>query len=65
MSADDTATTATTVNGVAIPGMPNVHSHAFQRAMAGRAERASQGREQENFWTWREAMYDLAEPYDP
>ena len=60
VSADDTATTATTVNGVAIPGMPNVHSHAFQRAMAGRAERASQGREQDNFWTWREAMYDLA-----
>ena len=60
VSADDTATTATTVNGAAIPGMPNVHSHAFQRAMAGRSERRGPGREPDNFWTWREAMYELA-----
>ena len=35
--------------------MPNVHSHAFQRAMAGLAER--QGPTEDSFWTWREVMY--------
>ena len=41
--------------GVVLPGMPNVHSHAFQRAMAGRAERLAPG--EASFWTWREVMY--------
>ncbi len=41
--------------GVVLPGMPNVHSHAFQRAMAGRAERLTPG--EASFWTWREVMY--------
>lgn len=42
--------------GVLIPGMPNVHSHAFQRAMAGLAQsRGTAGRD--SFWTWRETMY--------
>ncbi|HXW19159.1 MAG TPA: formimidoylglutamate deiminase [Roseiarcus sp.] len=41
-----------------IPGVQNLHSHAFQRAMAGRAER--RGPAADNFWTWREAMYRLA-----
>jgi len=41
--------------GVALPGLPNVHSHTFQRAMAGLAERRGAGGD--NFWTWREAMY--------
>jgi len=42
--------------GPLIPGMPNVHSHAFQRAMAGLAQsRGAAGRD--NFWTWRETMY--------
>ena len=41
--------------GVAVPGLPNVHSHAFQRGMAGLAERS--GAEGDHFWTWREAMY--------
>ena len=38
VSPDDVVTTARLINGAAIPGMPNVHSHAFQRAMAGLAE---------------------------
>lgn len=38
-----------------IPGMPNLHSHAFQRAMAGLAEYRAQS--DDNFWSWREAMY--------
>ena len=41
--------------GLVVPGMPNLHSHAFQRAMAGLAERA--GPEGDNFWRWREVMY--------
>lgn len=41
---------------LAIPGMPNVHSHAFQRAMAGLAERAGP-RGTDDFWSWREVMY--------
>ena len=41
--------------GPVVPGLPNLHSHAFQRAMAGLAERA--GPEEDSFWTWRETMY--------
>ena len=43
--------------GPVLPGMPNVHSHAFQRAMAGLAE--WRGHPTDDFWTWREAMYAL------
>ena len=45
-------------SGPVIPGMPNLHSHAFQRAMAGLAEQA--GPSDDSFWTWREVMYDFA-----
>lgn len=38
-----------------LPGMPNLHSHAFQRAMAGGAERFV--RPDDSFWSWRETMY--------
>src|SRR5271166_4303177 len=43
------------LRGLVVPGMPNLHSHAFQRAMAGLAERA--GPEGDNFWHWRDVMY--------
>lgn len=44
------------LRGAVIAGVPNLHSHAFQRAMAGAAERRSPtGRD--SFWTWRETMY--------
>lgn len=46
-----------------VPGMPNLHSHAFQRAMAGMAERGHAG--DDDFWTWREAMYAVAERLSP
>jgi formimidoylglutamate deiminase len=47
------------LRGHVIPGLVNLHSHAFQRAMAGRAERRSPaGRD--SFWTWRETMYRFA-----
>lgn len=45
-------------HGVALPGLPNLHSHAFQRAMAGLAE-APGGAARDDFWSWREAMYRL------
>jgi len=47
----------------ALPGMPNLHSHAFQRAMAGLAERRGPG--DDSFWTWREAMYAFASRVGP
>lgn len=49
----------TNIGGIAIPGMPNVHSHAFQRAIAGRTEFRG-GRDDDSFWSWRQAMYSCA-----
>jgi formiminoglutamate deiminase len=46
---------ATHIAGFAIPGMPNLHCHAFQRGMAGLAEK--RGPAHDSFWTWREVMY--------
>lgn len=43
------------VVGVALPGLPNLHSHTFQRGMAGLAE--TRGPEGDSFWTWRQVMY--------
>jgi formimidoylglutamate deiminase len=57
------ASGAQRIGGRVIPGMPNAHSHAFQRAMAGVAEyRVSAG---DSFWTWRDAMYRLANRMEP
>ena len=46
-----------------LPGVANLHSHAFQRAMAGLAER--QTHPNDSFWTWRETMYRMAARFDP
>ena len=43
---------------ITIPGFVNAHSHAFQRALRGRADG-------EDFWAWREAMLDLARGQTP
>ena len=43
------------IAGIALPGLPNLHSHTFQRAMAGLAE--TRGPASDNFWSWREVMY--------
>ncbi len=48
-AADDAA------HGIALPGLANLHSHAFQRGMAGLSE--VRGPEGDSFWTWREVMY--------
>ena len=47
-----------------VRAMPNAHSHAFQRALRGRAERLSAERE-DDFWTWRTEMFALAGELDP
>jgi formiminoglutamate deiminase len=50
-------------HAVAVPGMPNLHSHAFQRGMAGLAE--TRGPASDSFWTWREIMYRFVERLAP
>ena len=48
--------------GPVVAGMPNLHSHAFQRALAGRTGRA--GSAGDSFWTWRQAMYAFLDRVD-
>jgi formiminoglutamate deiminase len=49
--------------GVALPGLPNLHSHAFQRAMAGLTE--ARGPAADSFWSWRELMYRFVGRLEP
>jgi formimidoylglutamate deiminase len=49
--------------GSVIPGMPNLHSHAFQRAFAGLTEYRAGG--EDSFWSWREHMYRFAAALTP
>jgi formimidoylglutamate deiminase len=52
--------------GPMIPGMPNLHSHAFQRAMAGLTEQRGRGEAAtDSFWTWRTLMYDFVNRLTP
>lgn len=51
------------LNGAVIPAMANLHSHAFQRVMAGLAEVA--GDPQDSFWTWRDLMYRMVQRLSP
>jgi formiminoglutamate deiminase len=52
-----------TRHGIALPGLPDLHSHAFQRGMAGLAER--RGPSDDSFWTWREIMYRFVDRIGP
>jgi formimidoylglutamate deiminase len=52
----------TALGGTVIPGMPNVHSHAFQRLLVGRTEETRGG---DTFWSWRETMYRVAQALEP
>lgn len=58
ISANADATGAELLAGPLLPGMPNLHSHAFQRAMAGLGE--VRGSPDDDFWSWRELMYKFA-----
>src|SRR5689334_18540158 len=49
--------------GPALPGMANLHSHSFQRAMAGLAE--VKGSADDDFWSWRELMYKFVARLTP
>lgn len=49
--------------GPLLPGMPNLHSHAFQRGFAGLTEFKNQS--QDSFWSWREQMYQFALKISP
>jgi len=46
-----------------LPGMVNLHSHAFQRALGGQTEKAGDG--PDSFWTWRDLMYRFARNITP
>jgi formimidoylglutamate deiminase len=61
--ADTTPEADDECHAVAIPGLANVHSHAFQRAMAGLAEVA--GPAGDDFWSWREVMYSFVDRLGP
>ena len=50
-------------HAIGIPGLPNLHSHAFQRGMAGLAE--TRGPASDNFWTWRQIMYRFVDTIGP
>jgi len=50
-------------HAIALPGLPNLHSHAFQRGMAGLAE--MRGTRDDSFWTWREIMYRFVDRLTP
>ena len=50
-------------HAIALPGLSNVHSHAFQRGMAGLAE--TRGPADDDFWTWREVMYHFLDRLTP
>ena len=50
-------------HAIAVPGLANVHSHAFQRGMAGLAE--YRGGEGDDFWSWREVMYRFLDQLNP
>lgn len=50
-------------HAIGIPGMSNLHSHAFQRGMAGLAE--MRGPDGDSFWTWRDLMYRFVDRIEP
>jgi len=60
------ATQGERLPGVALaPGFVNDHSHAFQRGLRGAVERIVPSRPHDDFWTWRERMYALANGLSP
>jgi formiminoglutamate deiminase len=51
---------ATKLEGLMLPGLANVHSHAFHRALRGRTHDGP-----DSFWAWRDRMYEVAARLDP
>ena len=70
VQADSASSSVDRVSGCVLPGMPNCHSHAHQRAMAGLGEKAGlsdDGSQKlaDSFWTWREVMYRYLDRIQP
>jgi formimidoylglutamate deiminase len=63
ITANAEAGDAERIAGCVVPGMPNLHSHAFQRAMAGLTEKG--GPSHDSFWSWREQMYVFLQRLTP
>lgn len=64
ITADTTAPAGVTqAQGPVLPGVPNLHSHAFQRGFAGLSEFRAQS--QDSFWSWRTLMYRFAAKLSP
>ena len=61
---DGERTSSAIQNSIAIPGIANVHSHAFQRALAGLTEYRVSG-DSDDFWTWRQQMYAFLQRLTP
>ncbi len=53
------------LKGFGVPGLSNLHSHAFQRALAGRTEFVTAQRTEDNLWTWRKEMYRMVDRLTP
>ncbi len=58
IASDSTPLAGDERHSILLPGMPNLHSHAFQRGMAGLAETRGPGAD--SFWSWRNVMYRFA-----
>ena len=56
----------TRLKGYGVPGLSNLHSHAFQRALAGRTEFVTAAQPEDNLWTWRKdcLLYTSPSPRD-
>jgi formimidoylglutamate deiminase len=65
ITGDDNRSKITNSVGWLIPGFQNAHSHGFQYAMAGLAENLPQGAKGDDFWSWRNSMYELAIKISP
>lgn len=63
IATNQTAEAGDEQHGAALPGLCNLHSHAFQRGMAGLAE--VRGPSEDSFWTWREVMYRFVDHLRP
>ena len=53
------------IPGYVIPGMPNLHSHAFHRGLVGHVDRLAAGFAVETLWSWRATMYRFMLALDP
>ncbi len=62
---DPPGTGVVRLSGLTLPGLANVHSHAFHRALRGRTHAVGRAGGAGSFWTWREQMYTVAERLDP